>query len=113
MGHRISFHGASGQRYVFNQVEVASPWARNAGVAVFATPDTFGWRIIGISQLTGRTHDVRPLWALREAERYGASAVFYLAEGDMDTRCDIIADLQSGFSPVLGQAADVALPVAA
>ncbi|MEO0882381.1 MAG: hypothetical protein AAFY34_06575 [Pseudomonadota bacterium] len=113
MLNRINFHGASGQQYTFNRVEVDSPWAKNAGVAVFATPDTFGWRIIGISQLTGRPHDVRPLWALREAERYGASAVFYCAEADSDARCDIISDLQSGFNPVLGQQDRSALPIAA
>ncbi|MEM6411267.1 MAG: hypothetical protein AAF683_07005 [Pseudomonadota bacterium] len=101
MGQRINFSGASGKQYIFNRVEAGAPWARNAGVAVFAAPDTFGWRMIGISQLTGRTHDVRPLWALREAERYGASAVFYCSEQDGDKRCDIIADLQSGFSPVM------------
>jgi len=113
MSQRITFHGASGQQYTFNRVETGSPWARNAGVAVFAAPDTFGWRIIGISQLTGRDHDVRPLWALREAERYGASAVFYHAETDVDLRGDVIADLQSGFSPILGHAVEPTLAIAA
>ncbi|MEM7661618.1 MAG: hypothetical protein AAF292_05175 [Pseudomonadota bacterium] len=113
MANRINFNGASGRQYAFNRVEVNSPWARNAGVAVFAAPDTFGWRIIGISQLTGRTHDVRPLWALREAERYGASAVFYCAEANGDARCDIISDLQSGFNPLVSQQEPIELAVAA
>ena len=109
----LSFHGASGQKYTFNRVASGAPWARNAGVALFAAPDTFGWRIIGISQLTGRDHDVRPLWALREAERYGASAVFYYAEQDVDARCDVIADLQSGFHPVMAHPSESFLPAAA
>lgn len=113
MDNKISFQGASGKGYCFNRVGASAPWARNAGIAIFAAPDAYGWRIISIVELTGRTHDVRPLWALREAERYGARAVFFASEADRGLRQSRINDLEAGLSPVVSRHAEAFLPVAA
>lgn len=102
MNRKISFYGASGAGRVFEQVASSDKWARRAGIAVFAAPDAFGWRVIRVVELTGQDHDVRPVWALHEAERYGANSVFI---SDCDSRADrrdLIADLEMGLSPVLG-----------
>lgn len=101
MSKQISFYGASGGQYVFDQMAVTSPWAALAGVAVFAAPDAYGWRIIRVIELTGRAHDVRPVWAMHDAERYGASAVFVAPLESRQARLDVLADLDAGLSPVL------------
>ena len=46
------------------------------------------------------THDLQPIWALAEAERYGASAVFLALEFDARERKCMVADIEEGFSPV-------------
>ena len=70
----VSFRGRSGKAWNFRRVPSESPWARSAGAVIFAAPDAYGWRIIRVMELTGRPHDLQPIWALSEAERYGASA---------------------------------------
>jgi hypothetical protein len=101
MGLSVSFRGATGKAWSFNQVEAASPWARLPGVAIFAAPDSYGWRVIKLVELSGREHDVRPLWALANAERYGADTVFIAMELTAAKRQAIIADLEAGLSPVI------------
>lgn len=108
----LSFYGASGQEYGFEEMGVATPWAQFAGVAVFTAPDAYGLRIIRVVELTGRDHDVRPLWALHDAERYGANAVFVCLTSDRQKRLEIVADLEAGLSPVM-PAANMALAMAA
>ncbi|MCA8901486.1 MAG: hypothetical protein KDA53_09565, partial [Hyphomonas sp.] len=49
---------------------------------------------------TGRPHDLQPIWALAEAERYGATAVFLALEFDGAERKRMVADIEEGFSPV-------------
>ncbi len=100
MGIAVSFRGRSGKAWEFKRVASDAPWARSAGVVIFAAPDSFGWRIIRVMELTGRPHDLQPIWALAEAERYGASAVFLAHEFDGGTRKQMSSDIEAGFSPV-------------
>ncbi len=105
----VSFRGQSGKAWGFQRVAADSPWARAAGVVIFASPETCGWRVIRVMELSGRPHDVRPIWALSEAERYGATAVFLLSEFDAEIRKTVLADLEAGFSPVCRDAVPVRL----
>lgn len=98
---RVSFRGQSGRTHVFTQMHVDSDWARRAGVALFAAPDTYGWRIIRMVEMTGRLHDVQPVWAQLDAARYGAKAIFVHDEKDFEARRAVLADLEAGLSPVL------------
>ena len=95
-----SFRGASGKAHSFERVDIDGAWARVPGIAIFAAPDSYGWRVIRVVELTGRPHDVRPLWALSDAERYGANAVFVALELDAGTRKTIVADIEMGLNPV-------------
>lgn len=97
----ITFCGASGAEYGFEQVSTGSPWAHQCGVAVFAAPDAYGWRVIRVVELSGRAHDVRPIWALHDAERYGAKCVFLSVCKSANTRQSMIRDLEQGLSPVI------------
>lgn len=100
MNKAVSFRGRSGKAWGFERVSADSPWARGPGIAIFAAQEACGWRLIRVIELSGRTHDVRPIWAYAEAERYGASAVFVTSEFDADIRAYISADIEAGFSPV-------------
>lgn len=100
MSIAVSFRGRSGKAWDFQRVPKDAPWARSPGAVIFAAPDSYGWRIIRIMQLTGRPHDLQPIWALAEAERYGASAVFLALEFDERERKRMVADIEEGFSPV-------------
>ncbi|MEO1101153.1 MAG: hypothetical protein AAFW65_04840 [Pseudomonadota bacterium] len=106
-----NFRGASGTAYSFKRVNPDSPWARESGVALFAAPDAFGWRIIRMVEVSGREHDVRPLWAHADAERYGATAVFVLPADGRTLRRGILTDLSEGLTPVC--ATELGLAVAA
>tara|TARA_R100001143_G_scaffold15561_3_gene17806 strand:+ start:6821 stop:7174 length:354 start_codon:yes stop_codon:yes gene_type:complete len=100
MGIDVKFRGRSGKAWDFKRVPLDAPWARTAGVALFAAPDTYGWRIIRTIELSGKPNDVQPIWALADAERYGARAVFLATEFDARTRRLIVNDIEAGFSPV-------------
>lgn len=110
METQTSFRGRSGEAWSFTQVDINAPWAQSAGVAIFAAPDAYGWRLIRVVELTGRPHDTRAIWALADAERYGASAVFIAPEIDKEARKAIVADIEMGLSPVC---TSDAMPVAA
>ncbi|MEM1086384.1 MAG: hypothetical protein AAGH90_01545, partial [Pseudomonadota bacterium] len=69
----------------------------------------FNLRAIRLCKLRGRAHDVQPLWALADAERYGARAVFVMAEDDADRIDAVLEDLRAGLDPVCP---DGASPVA-
>ena len=97
---KVSFRGRSGHLAEFTKMVPDSDWAGRAGVALFAAPDTYGWRIIRMVEMTGRTHDVQPFWAQLDAARYGAKTIFIHEEGDFETRRAIMADLDAGLSPV-------------
>ena len=88
MGIDVRFRGRSGKAWDFKRVPLDAPWARTAGVALFAAPDTYGWRIIRTIELSGKPNDVQPIWALADAERYGARAVFLATEFDARTPPD-------------------------
>ncbi|KCZ92449.1 hypothetical protein HJO_10449 [Hyphomonas johnsonii MHS-2] len=77
-----------------------APWARSPGVVIFAAPDAYGWRLIRVMELTGRPHDLQPIWALADAERYGANAVFLGVEFDAAQRKLMVHDIEEGFSTV-------------
>lgn len=112
MNQAVSFCGASGTAHSFTPVCKDSAWARVPGVAIFAAPDTYGWRVIRVVELSGREHDVRPVWAFADAERYGASNVFISMEMDLPTRRRMLSDIEAGLSPVV-HAANDAMPIAA
>ncbi len=96
----MKFRGQSGRAYPFTRVAPNSPWARTAGVALFAAQGPFGWRVVKLTSLRGRLHDVQPIWAFADAERYGARAVFILHEADLAARTNAMRDLEAGLSPV-------------
>ncbi len=96
----MSFRGQSGRAYKFLRVGVDTPWARTAGIALFAARGPFGWRVVKLTSIRGRAHDTQPIWAFADAERYGATDVFVLDEQHADTRQRILEDLGQGLSPV-------------
>lgn len=100
MSGQVSFRGQSGKAWRFQRAAADAPWARNAGVVIFAGLDACGWRVFRVMELSGRPHDVQPIWALAEAERYGATTVFVALEFDPAMRAAMIADLEGGFMPV-------------
>ena len=97
---QINFRGWSGQAYEFKRVDPNSAWAAGPGIAIFAARGAYGWRVVRISCLQGRLHDVQPIWVFAEAQRCGARAVFVLNEACRDRRQGIFADLESGLNPV-------------
>jgi hypothetical protein len=105
----VSFRGKSGQAWTFTRVATDAPWARSAGVALFAAPDAYGWRLIRVVELTGKTNNLQPFWAFTEAERFGANTVFLAPEMDADARLAMIADIEEGLSPVFLSAAPDAI----
>jgi hypothetical protein len=102
----VSFRGATGRAWSFKRVDAASAWARVPGIAIFAAADSYGWRIVKLVDLSGREHDVRPLWALANAERYGADTVFVAMELEAGHRAAMMVDLEAGLSPVLHAAGE-------
>lgn len=104
-----SFRGASGTAYAFESADPDSSWAKHGGVALFAAPDAFGWRIVRMVNITGRMHDVRPIWAYADAERYGATTIFVHTASRPETREAILADLSEGLTPVCTTALDLAV----
>ena len=113
MSIEVRFRGRSGKAWAFQRVDMDAPWARAAGAAIFAAPDTYGWRVIRVVELSGRPHDVQPLWALADAEKYGANAVFLSVEFDAATRKRMVNDIEEGFSPVCLGGMDHSAPIAA
>lgn len=100
MDMKTSFRGRSGKAWSFTKIDKDISWAQSAGVAIFAAPDSYGWRLIRVVELSGRPHDTRAIWALADAERYGATAVFLAPEIDKEARRNAIADIEAGLSPV-------------
>ncbi len=100
MSGTVSFRGQSGQAWTFQQALPDAPWARAPGVAIFAAPDACGWRVYRVMELSGRPHDAQPIWALMQAERFGASAVFVAQELVPERRRRMIADLDAAFTQV-------------
>ncbi len=98
---KVLFRGRSGRAVSFERISPDAPWARSAGVALFAAPDECGWRVIRVVDVSGRAHDVQPIWALAEAERFGATAVFIHSENDAAERAALADDIETGFSPVM------------
>ncbi|GGB63738.1 MULTISPECIES: hypothetical protein [Henriciella] len=96
----VNFRGRSGRLVAFTRMASDSAWARHAGVALFASRDTYGWRIVRMVEMTGRMHDVQPFWAELDAKRYGASAIFVHDETDFEVRRALMSDLEAGLSPV-------------
>jgi hypothetical protein len=84
MGIDVRFRGRSGKAWDFKRVPLDAPWARTAGVALFAAPDTYGWRIIRTIELSGKPNDVQPIWALADAERYGITGTpSFVLDGEL------------------------------
>ena len=73
---QINFRGWSGQAYEFKRVDPNSAWAAGPGIAIFAARGAYGWRVVRISCLQGRLHDVQPIWAL--LRRSGAARERFL-----------------------------------
>lgn len=97
----MKFRGRSGKAYSFVRMAPNAPWAREAGVALFAAQGPFGWRVVRLATLRGRLHDVQPIWAWADAERYGARTVFIMREVDPTDRAAALQDLEAGLNPVL------------
>ncbi len=97
----VHFRGRSGEAVGFERVSRDAAWATGSGVAIFAAREVCGWRIIRVVELSGRAHDVQPIWALAEAERYGADAVFVKRVGASDARRSLADDIETGFRPVM------------
>lgn len=108
---QVSFRGKSGKAWKFQRMAADAPWARSAGIVIFAAQDACGWRVYRVMELTGRPHDIQPIWALAEAERYGATTVFVAHEFDGPQRKAMVADLEAGFSPVCRSQEATAPPV--
>lgn len=104
-----SFRGASGKAYAFESADPDSAWAKHAGVALFAAPDAFGWRIVKMVNISGREHDVRPIWSFTDAERYGATAIFKHTCNTHEARKAILSDLSKGLTPVCMTDYDIAV----
>ncbi|MGH1422019.1 MAG: hypothetical protein ACRBEQ_09390 [Hyphomonas sp.] len=104
MNNQVSFRGVSGKAWSFQETPAHAPWARSPGVVIFASPEAFGWRVLRVMELTGKPHDLQPIWALAEAERYGATTVFVALEFEGSARKEMVSDLEAGFSPVCGSA---------
>mgnify|MGYP001794770295 CR=1 FL=1 len=100
----VKFRGRSGKAYSFVRMAPSAPWAREAGVALFAALGPFGGRVVRLASLRGRLLDVQPIWAWADAERYGARTVFVMRELDPDDRSVALADLEAGLNPVLENA---------
>lgn len=105
----IKFRGQSGKSYSFTRMAPNAPWARVRGIALFAAQGAFNLRVIRLCKLRGRAHDVQPIWAFADAERYGARSVFVMTEDDTNRIEAIIADLEAGLDPVC---VDKAAPLA-
>lgn len=101
MQKNITFYGISGKEYDFVEKQADSNWVHRAGAAVFATRGAYGWRVIKISELSGRDHDVRPIWAFHDAQRFGADTVFVSEAVDTQIRRDMIKDMEAGLDPVV------------
>jgi len=101
MKNAVSFCGTTGKAWSFEHANKNGQWAAMPGVAIFAAEDTYGWRVIKVVELTGRRHDVRPIWALADAERYGATDVFVSIQMDRHMRLAIAEDIEMGLSPVV------------
>lgn len=100
MKRPVSFRGQSGQVHVFAPALPGGDWIRRPGVALFAAPEGYGWRVIRICEVRGREDDVQPIWAQADAARYGGDAVLFLDIGDPAERGAIARDLEAGLSPL-------------
>lgn len=100
MQRPVSFRGKSGRVYAFRQVDPASQWIARPGVALFAAPEGYAWRVIRIAEMTGREHDVQPIWAQADAAKYGGDVVLVYEMADPVRRREIAEDLDAGLSPV-------------
>lgn len=98
--HTVNFCGQSGRSLSFERVSPDSNWAAGEGIAMFATHTGFGWRIIRIVELDGRPDNIQPIWAYRDAQRYGARAVYFAPCDRVLDRKTKIADLREGLDPV-------------
>ncbi len=96
----VNFCGKSGRDYKFDRVSPDADWAARQGIALFASHSGFGWRIIRIVELDGRSDNIQPIWAWRDAQRYGARAVFFADCDRVLDRKTSIADLREGLDPV-------------
>ncbi|MEL6567430.1 MAG: hypothetical protein AAFQ22_03355 [Pseudomonadota bacterium] len=100
MQRPVSFRGHSGQTYVFTAADPAGDWVMTPGIAIFAAPNGYTWRVIRLTALRGREDDVQPIWAQHDAARYGGDTVLVLVEPDPAIRDQILADLDAGLSPL-------------
>lgn len=96
----MSFRGQSGQAYKFIKMAPEAPWARCSGVALFAARGPFGLRTVKLARLQDRSHDVQPIWAFADAQRFGATEIYVLQGLEVEQRERILEDLEAGLSPV-------------
>lgn len=97
---QISFCGATGTEYGFDQVDIKTDWINEEGIALLVAPDSYGWRVIRVLETTACV-DIDTLSALAEARHYGARAVFVRSVSSTAERQRIICDLEAGLTPVI------------
>ena len=98
----VKFRGQSGKAYSFVRMAPNAPWAREAGVALFAAQGPFGWRVVRLDD-TSRSIARRPtdlglgrrrtLWCshcIRVCVRLNQKIVLRRSQ-----------DLEAGLNPVL------------
>lgn len=96
---QISFYGASGAEYVFQQAEIgAAPIGRDA-VVVFTAADSYGLRVIRVGDVDRMGLSV--LQAYLEAQHYGANTMFVGTCDLVASAAAVVADLEAGLSPVM------------
>ncbi|MEM6625533.1 MAG: hypothetical protein AAF719_02415 [Pseudomonadota bacterium] len=101
MFQSVNFCGASGQSYKFQRVKAEnSAWTEDAGVVIFAASDGMSWRVIRVADQVGRAEDLNAIWRWREAQRYGATAIFVRAMKSASVRAAEAGDLVAGLNPV-------------
>ena len=100
MQRPVGFRGQSGRVYQFELVETTSDWIRRPGVALFAAPEGYSWRVIRICEVRGREDDVQPIWAQADAASYGGDAVLICETACIEERQAMALDLEAGLSPL-------------
>lgn len=100
MKRPVSFRGHSGKVHVFAQASADGSWLKKPGLAIFAAPEGYSWRIIRMCEVRGSDHDIQPIWAQTDAARYGGDTVLVLETACVDERKAILADLEAGLSPL-------------
>jgi len=82
------------------------------GVAHFAAPDAYGWRLIQVVELVrGRPHDLKPIWGLCRGRALRAICVFLATDSTLRRANWMVNDIEEGFSDRLFHDHSARLPL--